>query len=122
MITLKDWLESVNYKITDGGPYEWCCYGNHSYFLDSWDSVDGTSFASITFDTETKDVFEVQICNYNEEKAFRWLNNQFKDKFLEESKNKKIDPSVAWDNIKFVELKNEKEYFKKFEEIMHSKV
>ena len=61
MITMKEWMELVDYKITEGGEYGWECYGPNSYTLDSWNGVHGTggySF-SIVFSTKTQN-----ICNH----------------------------------------------------------
>ena len=36
MITLKEWMELVDYRITEGSDYCWSCYGPDAYSLDSW--------------------------------------------------------------------------------------
>jgi len=42
MITLKQWMEVVNYRITEGSQFQWECYGSHAYTLDSWNGdIDG---------------------------------------------------------------------------------
>ena len=42
MITMKEWMELVDYKITEGDSYGWSCYGPNSYQLSSWNGVQCT--------------------------------------------------------------------------------
>jgi hypothetical protein len=38
---MKEYMELIDYKITEGGTYGWQCYGPNSYILDSWNGVHG---------------------------------------------------------------------------------
>jgi len=43
MITMKEWMELVDYKITEGSDYGWQCYGAESKSVlanQAWDDVD----------------------------------------------------------------------------------
>ena len=60
MITLKEWMEIVDYRITEGSDYYNSRYGDKIYSLDSWNGEqEGYSF-TIIFDTLTQKVYEVQ--------------------------------------------------------------
>ena len=60
MIDMKEWMELVGYRITEGSDYMWQCYGSNAYALDSWNGdQDGHSF-TIIFDTRDQTVYEVQ--------------------------------------------------------------
>ena len=54
MITLKEWMEIVNYRITEGSDFTWSCYGDNAYCLDSWDGDQNGSSFTIIFDTKTQ--------------------------------------------------------------------
>ena len=70
MITLKEFMEVVDYRITEGSNYMWDCYGPNSYSLDSWNGEqEGHSF-TIIFDTKTQVVYEVQSHDYRTQRAF----------------------------------------------------
>ena len=57
MLTLKDWMEIADYKITEGSDYQWQSYGPNAYIMTSWNGEnDGYSF-SIYFDTKTQEVY-----------------------------------------------------------------
>ena len=71
MLTLKNFMEAVKYRITEGSPYGWQCYGNNAYCLDSWDGDHDGHSATIIFDTETQVVYEVSVFDYKKERAYR---------------------------------------------------
>ena len=41
MITLKDWMEGVKYKVTDTWDFQWECFGSNAMVLESdWSGAD----------------------------------------------------------------------------------
>ena len=77
MITLKEWLETVEYKITEGSNFTWSCYGPHAHTLDSWSGDnDGHSF-TIIFDTKTQVVYKAQAHDYANDRAYRMINPDY---------------------------------------------
>ena len=103
MITLKEWMEVVNYRITEGSNFMWDCYGPDSYSLDSWNGdQDGHSF-SITFDTKTQVVYEVQSHDYRNQRAYRLVNPDFASERDVESTDRSVSLSEAWDGVDYIE-------------------
>ena len=106
MITLKEWMELVDYKITEGSDYGWECYGPNSYTLDSWNGVHGTggySF-SIVFSTKSQKVYEVSMCDYTNNRAYRMINPNNVEKHRKEAESKSVLANQAWDDVDFVDL------------------
>lgn len=114
MLTLKEWMEVIDYRITEGSDYCWTCFGNKPYTLSSWNGEhDGYSF-NITFDTETQVVYMVESCDYKHNRAYRlinpdWVNayNDYADRENPEYKN------VAWDNVDYVDLEVDDDWIQK---------
>ena len=114
MLTLKEWMEVIDYRITEGSDYCWTCFGNKPYTLSSWNGDhDGYSF-NITFDTETQVVYMVESCDYKHNRAYRlinpdWVNayNDYADRENPEYKN------VAWDNVDYVDLEVNDDWIQK---------
>lgn len=104
-MTLKDWLEVTQYRITEGSDYGWDCYGNMAHSLDCWSGeVEGYGM-SIIFDRENQEVFEVTVCDYSEEEpaAYRFINPNYREAYDKESKSRgNIDE--AWEGVKWVDL------------------
>ena len=106
MITMKEWMELVDYKITEGGDYGWGCYGSNSYTLDSWNGVHGVggySF-SIVFSTKSQKVYEVSVCDYTNDRAYRMINPKNVDKHNKEAEHKSVLANQAWDDVDYIDL------------------
>lgn len=104
MITLKDFLEVANYRITEGSDYGWDCYGPNTYSLDSWNGDQDGFSLSVTFDTVTQEVYEVQAHNYRDNFALRCTNDKYAGARLAEAATRGADDSEAWDDCAYEEL------------------
>lgn len=113
MITLKEWLEIVNYRVTEGSNFLWNCYGPDSYSLDSWDhDPDGSSF-TIVFDTRNQCVYEVQAHDYKNQRAYRLVNPDYIPIMLQEAEYRNINKQEAWENVNYVDLESEDDWLQK---------
>lgn len=113
MITIKEWMELVDYRITEGSNYCWECYGNNAYTLDSWNGDhEGHSF-SIIFDTKDQTVYEVQAHDYLHNRAYRMVNEDFQKKMRKEAKRRDTDKDQAWDDVNYVDLDVDDDFFQK---------
>jgi hypothetical protein len=106
MISIKEWMELVDYKITEGDTYGWQCYGPNAYQLNSWNGVHGKgghSF-SIVFSTKSQKVYEVSMCDYTNDRAYRMINTKFQEKHRKEAMERGVNLNEAWDDVDYVEL------------------
>jgi hypothetical protein len=103
---MKEWMELVDYRITEGSTYDWSCYGPNAYALDSWNGVHGKggySF-SIVFSTKSQKVYEVSMCDYTNDRAYRMINPKFQEKHRKEALARNVDLNEAWDECDYVDL------------------
>ena len=113
MITMKEWMELVEYRITEGSDYGWQCYGSNAYMLDSWNGEhDGHSF-SIIFDSKDQTVYEVQAHDYVHNRAYRMINEDFQKKNRKEAKRRDVDRAEAWDDVNYVDLEVDDDFIQK---------
>lgn len=113
MITLKEWMEVVEYRVTEGSTFQWQCYGANAYSLDSWNGdQDGSSF-TIIFDTKTQEVYEVQSHDYKNQRAYRLVNPDYKDQRTSESANRNVPLDEAWDEVNYVDLEADDDWIQK---------
>jgi hypothetical protein len=113
MITLKDFMEFTNYRITEGSDYGWQCYGSNAYMLDSWNGdQDGHSF-TIIFDTKTQEVYEVQAHDYVHQRAYRMINPDFVKKMKKEAKRRDCSKKEAWEDVDYVDLEVDEDFLEK---------
>ena len=115
MISMKEWMELVDYKITEGGDYGWQCYGPNAYTLDSWNGVHGEggySF-SIVFSTKTQKVYEVSMCDYTNNRAYRMIAENKQEKHRKEAESKSELANQAWDDVDYVDLDVDDDFIQK---------
>lgn len=104
MITLKEWMELTDYRITEGSDYFCDRYGPNAYSLDSWNGIqDGFSF-TVIFDTKTQQVYEVQAHDYLHNRAYR---------MFAEGYAAPLDDDQAWDDLKYVTLDVDDDFIQK---------
>ena len=106
MITLQQFMETVNYRITEGSDYGWDCYGDHTHSLSSWNGVHGAGGWSVdvVFDTQTQVVYEASACDYTRDRAYRIINPKFVESHKKESEMRGVDLKQAWDETDYIDL------------------
>ena len=115
MITMKEWMELVDYRITEGSEFGWSCYGPNAYALDSWNGVHGKggySF-SIVFSTKTQKVYEVSMCDYTNDRAYRMIAENKQDKHRKEAMELGVNLNQAWDGVDYVDLEVDDDFIQK---------
>ena len=117
MITLKQFMELCDYRITEGSAYGWNCYGHDAYSLDSWNGDQNGHTLSVTFDTRTQEVYEIYVCDYERDRAYRLINPEYLEANREEAKERDVNANEAWDGVNFVDLEIEEDFIEKAEAI-----
>ena len=100
MLTLKEWMELVDYKVTEGSDYFTNIPGLYS--LSAWNGEqDGHSFF-IAFDPkDNQRVYTVEVCDYANKRAYR-----LKDPAI-------VLDTEAWDIVDFVDLESDDDFIQK---------
>ncbi len=105
MITLKDFMEAIQYKISDGSEYGWLCYGPNARSMDYWDGKheDGVTVTCV-FDTETQFVYEMQAWDAARGVEYRWIHPAYIEGHAQEAENRGMDFEQSYDDNKFTDL------------------
>lgn len=112
MNIMENWMKAMDYRITEGSEYTWECYPN-AYCLDSWNGEqDGHSF-TIIFSTADQTVYELQAHDYANNRAYRWVNPDYKQANAERCLNMGVSADNAWDDLRYVDLELTDDYFEK---------
>jgi len=116
MLSMKEFMELVDYKITEGSEYGWQCFGPNSYQLSSWNGIHGAGgwSANIVFSTRSQKVYSVEVCDYTNNRAYRMINPKFRDKHDAESKDRGDLGNQAWDDVNYVDLEVDDDFMQKF--------
>jgi hypothetical protein len=114
MITMKEWMELVDYRITEGGDYGWQCYGPNAYSLSSWNGIHGAGGYSfdIVFSTKTQKVYEVSVCDYTNNRAYRMILADKQKKHRKEIASHNSGDQ-AWDSVEYIDLDVDDDFISK---------
>ena len=109
--------EAMNHQITGGSEYQWQCFPD-ARFLD-YESEH--AHVSILYSTVDQIVYQADASIKREvwpddkrfDKPYRWTNPIFKDAYINEAKERNIDPDQAWDDTKWIELETDEDFLEK---------
>lgn len=123
MVTLKQFMETVDYRITEGSNYQWQCFGSNAYCLDSWNGDQNGHTVSIIFDTQDQTVYQVTAYDYGRENAYRITNPDFKIAFDAECEDRDV-LDLAWElddgtPVRYVDLEVEEDFLEKAHAIVN---
>jgi len=113
MITLKEFMELVDYKITEGSEYCWECFGSNAYSLSYWNQDHSGHSFCIIFDTHTHEVYAVEACDYKHERAYRLINPDYKFAYDEDAAGRNVRANDAWDFVDYVDLDVDDDFIQK---------
>jgi hypothetical protein len=121
MIDMKQFFEAVGYRITEGSDYGWNCYGSNSHTLSAWNGIhgDGGWSANIVFSTKSQKVYEVEVCDYTNDRAYRLINPKYKAKHAKEAEHRSVLANQAWDDVDYTDLDVEEDFLEKLEAIVN---
>lgn len=122
MITLKDFMEAIEYRVTDGSDYCWGCYGDNTYSIDHWDRADDGVSLSIVFDTKNHTVYEATAYDYSNNRAYRLINPDFLQAHKDESARRGVNRDQAWDDVNYVDLESDEDFLEKATAIFQGEV
>ena len=106
--------EALDHKITGGSEYQWNCYPDGRYL----DYESDFAHVSILYSTVDQTVYQAEVSVKREawdedKKPYRWLNPDYKDALYKESKKRKVDPDIAWDDVKWIDLEMTEDFLEK---------
>jgi hypothetical protein len=109
--------EALNHQITGGSEYGWHCFPD-ARFLDYESEY---AHVSILYSTTDQTVYQADTSIKRDmwskderyDKPYRWTNPLFKDAYLNEAKERNVDPNQAWDDVKWTELETDEDFLEK---------
>ena len=123
MITIKEYFELVSYRITEGDSYGWPCYGPNAHSLSAWNGIHGAGgwSANIVFSTKTQKVYEVEICDYTNNRAYRMIDENKRKKHAKEAETHGADLNQAWDDVEYTDLEVDEDFMEKAQAIVEGR-
>lgn len=88
MITLKDWIELISYRISGGSEYQWQCFGPNARFIDCESANYSTS---AVFDSATQEMFQVEIYDTARRVNYVFIPEAHRAAHVDEAKERNIN-------------------------------
>jgi hypothetical protein len=110
MLSLRDFFELIDYRITEGSDYGWQCYGGLAHAIDS--TADDYSL-TVIFDRDDQMVYEVHVCDYRNNRAYRMIDPDYEAAHTAEAQERGVDADQAWDEAKYVDLETAEDFVEK---------
>lgn len=104
MITLKDYLEAVGYRITGGSEYQWKCFGENARYLDCDSPELNVYNVSCVFDSVDQTVYTVEAWDYANERVYRWIHPAYIKKHMKACAKHEVDVYSACDSMNYTDL------------------
>ena len=117
MVEYKDFMSHIGYDVEEGNKFLWNCYGNFAYTFDWEGGVKGS--ASIVFDLRDQRVYEVQLFDDKHERQYRMVNPIYNDAYRAECKERDINPDIAFDEYKFIDLESDDDFLDKLTAVVN---
>lgn len=108
IVTLKKFLDASNYKVQEGSPFLWKCYGPDAHYLDCGNfrgfGLHDHWMSSAIFDCKTQRVYEARMwLNTGQNtKAWRWVHPKYKKASKDEHEARGVKYNDATDGVEFV--------------------
>lgn len=104
MSLMQQFMECVNYRVSEGSDFTWECWGPHAYRLDSWNGDHDGHTVTIVFDTRDQVTYSLEAFDYARNRAYRWIAPSCRESYMEEAERRGVNESEAWEDVKFVDI------------------
>ena len=107
--------EALDHKIVGGSEFQWNCWPDARYL----DYETEYAYASVLFNTSTQEVYCAEVNDKDDNhKPYRWMNPRYKDQYIDDAKQRGVDPDQAWDDKKWYDLETQEDWLEKARAIM----
>jgi hypothetical protein len=119
MITLKDFMETVDYKITEGSDYCWHCYGENTHRMERHTGDHTGNTVVCIFDTNEHFLYEMEAWDNANDRVYRWIHPNYIDALKSEYQARELDFKNAYDAVDFIDLETTEDILKKARAIVN---
>lgn len=111
MITLNKFLKTVDYRVLEGSPYSWNCFGPNSRIIScgNYGEIFEEWGASIVFNTKTLMVYQVEAHDFtqmNKVRSWRWVHPKCEQSLKDEYKMRGFPYKRATESNNFIECRD----------------
>lgn len=113
MITLKEFLEVIDYKITEGSEYLWNCYGDNVHRIERQTGDHNGNTVTCVFDTKDHVLYEMEAWDNESNRVYRWIHPDYIKAYKKCCKKHNVEFKNAYDDVSFIDLDVESDILEK---------
>ena len=122
MISLKDFIEAIEYRITEGSDYGWDCFGDNARYLDAHGPELNEDYSiSCVFDAKDQTVYLVEAWDYANDREYRWINPEYQKAYRKACKRHDVDLNESFDDHKYIDLDVAEDMLEKINAIVNNR-
>jgi hypothetical protein len=114
---LSDFTTATDSRVCGGSEFTWGCFPNARYMDIA--NIDGEEVVGCVFNYKTQEVYSVEAFVYEDNVAFRWIDQKWVNSHIAESTERGFDPDQAYDDVKFTNIIDETEILNLARKIVH---
>jgi hypothetical protein len=99
MTHLKEFLEAIQYKITEGSDHNWLSFGPDAHQLDSWNGDHNGYTACCIFDKKNQQVYSLELWDYERDRYYRWVQPEYLDAYKKDHKQHGAPFEMAGEHV-----------------------
>lgn len=116
-ITMKDFMEITNKRITHVDKFQWKCFGDKAFYFDCYEEKN-SYFLSIVYDILNNTVYQFEVSDYENRHYYKWTNPIYREAHNEEEKIRESKGMIFVD-CPFTEIEEESDILKKAKAIVN---
>jgi hypothetical protein len=70
------------------------------------------------FSTKSQKVYEVEVCDYTNDRAYRLINPKYKKRHDKEATQRDVAGAAAWDDVDYTDLETKEDFLEKLTAIV----
>jgi hypothetical protein len=110
-------LSAADYRLTDGAEYMWHCWSGARYY----DCDSNYGHASIVANPTKGEVYQITVYSLSDsDHPYRWTNPEFADVHEAESRERRIDNKIAWEDVPWIDTDSEEDILDKVAAILNN--
>lgn len=118
MITLQEFIEAINFRITGGSEYQWKCFGDNARYLDCEGETLNEFSVHAVFDSKDQTIYSVEAWDYINDRAYRWIHPNYIKAYKKSCKKYNVDFENACDTMNFIDIEVEPDMLEKVSAII----
>lgn len=122
MTILKEYLEAIEYKVSEGSDFGWKCFGENARYLECHGPILNQDYSiHAVFDSVNQFVYAIEAWDYRNDRTYRWIDPAFQKAHRKEAKKHNVDPDETFDGNKYIDLDVPEDIFEKINAMVNNR-